>query len=396
MLRQTGAAIAFAATGAIVSAASAQTVKVGIILTYSGADLNNGQQIDRGLRLYMKEHENDLPAGVKVELVVKDDGGPNPDVAKRLAQELIVRDKVNLIAGLVWTPNAAAIAPLVTQAKIPLVLMNAASSGLPRLSPYIVRTSYTLWQFAFPMGEWSAKHGARTAYTAVPDFVPGHEIEAAFEKGFVGSGGHMVGSLRVPLNALDYVPFLQRVKDTRPDVFYLMTIGGARAASMLKTIEEMDFKGAGIKVMGSCELVADDDLPRTGDIALGVVSSCNYTGTAQRPPLLAFEAAWKRDYGKDQVPMFMSVGGWDGMDAIFDLIRTTNGKFDGDTAMPILANWKNDESPRGPVWIDPQTRDIVQNVYIRRVEKHGLVPNNYDFDVVTAVKDPWARFNASR
>jgi len=386
-------ALAGLAIGLFAPPASAQTVKVGIILTYSGADLNLGSQIDRGLRLYMKEHEKDLPPGVKVELVVKDDGGPNPDAAKRLAQELIVRDKVNLIAGLVWTPNAAAIAPMVTEAKVPLVLMNAASSGLPRLSPYIVRVSYTLWQFAYPMGEWAAKQGAKTAYSAVPDFVPGHEVEAAFAKGFTGAGGQMVGSVRVPLNSIEFLPFLHRVKDAKPDVFYLMTIGGARATSMLKLTKELDFEGAGIKVMGSCELVADDDLPRTGSIAVGVVSSCNYTGTAPRPQTKAFVSSWKRDYGTNEVPIFMSAGGWDGMDAIFDLIKKTKGTFDGDKAMNILSHWKNDESPRGPVAIDPETRDIVQNVYIRRVEQRDAQPNNYDFDVVTAVKDPWVRFN---
>jgi branched-chain amino acid transport system substrate-binding protein len=387
-------ALAGLAMGLPASPASTQTVKLGIILTYSGADLNNGVQIDRGLRLYMKEHEKDLPPGVKLDLVVKDDGGPNPDAAKRLAQELIVREKVNLIAGLVWTPNAAAIAPMVTEAKVPLVLMNAASSGLPRLSPYIVRVSYTLWQFAYPMGEWAAKQGAKTAYSAVPDFVPGHEVEAGFAKGFTGAGGQMAGSVRVPLNTIDYLPFLRRVKDTKPDVFYLMTIGGARATSMLKLTKELDFAGAGIKVMGSCELVADDDLPRTGNIALGVVSSCNYTGTAQRPQTRAFVSAWKRDYGANEVPIFMSAGGWDGMDAIFDLVKKTQGVFDGDKAMDILSHWKNDESPRGPVAVDPETRDIVQNVYIRRVEQRDPEPNNYDFDVVTAVKDPWLRFNA--
>jgi branched-chain amino acid transport system substrate-binding protein len=271
-------ALAGLATGLLTSPAYTQTVKVGIILTYSGADLNNGLQIDRAMRLYIKEHEKDLPPGVKVELVVKDDGGPNPDAAKRLAQELIVRDKVNLIAGLVWTPNAAAIAPVVTEARVPLVLMNAASSGLPNLSPYIVRVSYTLWQFAYPMGEWAAKQGAKTAYSAVPDFVPGHEIEAAFAKGFTGSGGRMVGSVRVPLNTIEYLPYLHRVKDAKPDVFYLMTIGGARATSMLKLTKELDFEGAGIKVMGSCELVADDDLPRTGNTAHGHRATTTNTG----------------------------------------------------------------------------------------------------------------------
>jgi branched-chain amino acid transport system substrate-binding protein len=184
------------------------------------------------------------------------------------------------------------------------------------------------------------------------------------------------------------------VKDAKPDVFYLMTIGGARATSMLKLAKELDFEGAGIKVMGSCELVADDDLPRTGNIAVGVVSSCNYTGTAQRPQTKAFVSAWKRDYGANEVPIFMSAGGWDGMDAIFDLVKKTKGVFDGDKSMDILSHWKNDESPRGPVAVDPETRDIVQNVYIRRVEQRDSEPNNYDFDVVTAVKDPWLRFNA--
>src|SRR3954471_775522 len=211
-----GLAAAAALLAAGPFAASAQTIKIGVILSLSGPDAALGSQIQRGLELYVKEHSKDLPQGVKVELVTRDDTGPNPEVAKRLAQELITRERVSMLTGVVFTPNAAAIAPLTAEAKIPFVIMNAAASPITRMSPYVARVSFTQWQFGAPIGEWAVKHGWKKGYTAVSDFVAGHDSEASFQTGFKGAGGEIVGSVRFPLQNPDFVPYLQRIKDAKP------------------------------------------------------------------------------------------------------------------------------------------------------------------------------------
>jgi branched-chain amino acid transport system substrate-binding protein len=373
--------------------ASAQTIKIGVILSLSGPDAALGNQIQRGLELYVKEHTKDLPSGVKVELVTKDDTGPNPEVAKRLAQELITRDHVNLLTGVVFTPNAAAIAPLTAEAKIPFVIMNAALSTITRMSPYIARVSFTQWQFGTPIGEWAAKRGWKKGYTAVSDFGPGYDSEQSFQSGFKAAGGDLIGSVHFPVQNPDFVPYLQRIKDAKPDVLYVFIPSGPYATAVMKAYNDLGLKQAGINLVGPQDLVPDAELPNMGDVPVGLTTAGNYSSAADRPANKAFIAAWQKTYSAKEIPDFMSVAGWDGMHAIFDVITETKGKFTGDEAMKILTNWKAADSPRGPIAIDPQTRDIVQNVYIRKTEKVGGKIQNTEFETIPQVKDKWKELN---
>jgi branched-chain amino acid transport system substrate-binding protein len=386
--------LALGAAAALLAApAGAQTVKVGLILTYSGPQASLGDQIDKGAKLYMKEHAKDLPAGVKVEIVQRDDTGPNPDVAKRLAQELVTREKVNFLAGVVWTPNANAMVPIVTEAKTPFIIMNAAGVNTTVQSPYIIRTSFTLWQSSYPMGQWAAKQGIKKAYTAVTDYAPGHDAEAGFTKGFTANGGEIVGSVRIPLQNPDFVPFVQRIKDAKPEALFIFIPSGKQATAIIKAYGELGLKDAGIKLFGTQDLTTEEELANMGDVPLGVVTAGGYSDFADRPANKAFVAAWHNEYGADSRPNFMSVGGWDGMAAIYAAVKAQNGKIDPDKTMQILSGWKNPDSPRGPISIDPKTRDIVQNEYIRRVEKRGNVLGNVEFDTIEAVKDPYKELN---
>jgi len=373
--------------------AAAAAVKVGLILTYSGPNASLGEEIDNGVKLYVKEHEKELPPSVTLDIVRRDDTGPSPDVAKRLAQELITREKVQFLAGVVWTPNATAIAPLTKEAKIPFVIMNAAGANITRLSPYVVRTSFTLWQSSYPLGQWAAKQGLKKAYTAVTDYAPGHDGEAAFIKGFTEAGGTILGSLRMPIKDPDFAPFLQRVKDAKPDLLYVFVPGGKQATALMKAFGELGLAAAGIKLVGPQDITTDEELPNMGDAPLGVVTAGSYAVVAKRPQNAAFLAAWRRDYGTKSIPSFMSVDGWDGMAAIFAAIKAENGRIDPDKTMAILKGWKNPDSPRGPIEIDPATGDIIQNIYIRRVEKVGDQLGNFEFDMIPQVKDPWKVLN---
>jgi branched-chain amino acid transport system substrate-binding protein len=384
-----------AMTWAAMGSAQAQTIKVGVILTYSGTNALIGEQIDKGMSLYVKEHEKDLPPGVKIELLKRDDTGPNAETAKRLATDLITRDRVQFLTGFIWTPNTAAVAPLATQAKVPLVVMNATASFLTRTSPYIVRVSFTEWQTALPIGQWSAKHGSKRAYTAVSDFVPGHDAETAFIKGFKEAGGEIVGSVRFPLSNPDFAPFMQRIIDARPDTLFIFAPSGAQAIAVMKAYSSLGVKDANIKLVGQMSLVPDNELPNMGGSPLGLITTGNYSSTATRPQNQAFLAAWRRAYGDKMLPDFQAVSGWDGMAAIFHVIKQQNGKIDGEKAVALLKNWKA-ESPRGPIAIDPDTRDIVQNIYVRRTEMVGGRLSNTEFDTLPMLKDPWKESNPAK
>jgi branched-chain amino acid transport system substrate-binding protein len=384
--------LAAALAGALPMAAAAQTVKVGVILTYSGPQASLGEQIDKGIKLYTKLHEKDLPKGVKVELVRRDDTGPNPEVAKRLATELVTRDHVQFLTGVVWTPNAAAMAPVVTEAKVPFVIMNAAGVNLTTASPYIARVSFTLWQSSYPLGEWVAKQGMKKAYTAVTDYAPGHDGEAGFTKGFTQGGGEVAGSVRMPIQSPDFVPFVQRVKDANPQVLYVFVPSGKQATAIMKAYGDLGLKDAGVKLVGPQDITTDEELPNMGDAPLGVITAGSYSEAAKRPVNEQFVAAWRKEYGADSHPNFMAVAGWDGMAAIYDSVRLQNGKVDPDKTMKILAGWKH-ESPRGPIQIDPETRDIIQNIYIRKVERVDGKLANVEFDTIPMVKDPFKVLN---
>jgi branched-chain amino acid transport system substrate-binding protein len=372
---------------------AAQTVKVGLINSYTGFVAQPADQGQKGFDLYVKLHEKDLPPGVKIEVLRRDDTS-NPEVGKRLAQELITRDHVQLLTGVVLSPVAAAVAPMTAEAKVPLLLdIAAAGAAIPRLSPYVARISFTLWQESYPIGKWAAEQGWKTGYTAVSDFIPGHDAEAAFTKAFTDGGGKMIGSVRFPPSNPDFSPFVQRIKDAKPDVVFIFVPAGTQATAMIKAMQDLGLREAGINVVAPQDLLPDEELPRMGDTPLGLITSGTYSADAKRPANEAFVAAWKREYGDKSVPDFFSVDAWDGMAAIYGLVKETKGSFTADQAMAFLSHWKDPDSPRGPIMIDPQTRDIVQNVYIRRVEKQGDKLIDVEIATIPMVKDPWKELN---
>jgi branched-chain amino acid transport system substrate-binding protein len=386
------ALLTFAAAVLAIPIARAETVKIGVINTYSGPLAATGEPIARGIKLWMKLHAKDLPPGVSVELVERDDTGPNPEVAKRLAQELITRDKVQVITGLVWTPNALAIAPLATEAKVPTISMNAGASVITTKSPYIARVSFTMWQSSYPLGVWAAKHGMKSVYTLVSDFAPGIECETAFTKGFTENGGTIAGSARMPVTAPDYVPFLQRAKDAKPDAVFSFVPAAKSAVSLMKAFNDLGLAAAGIKLIGTGDLTPDEELNIMGDSAIGTLTMHHYSAALDTPANKAFVAAWKAEYGAGEQPGFEAVGAWDGMAAIFHVIREQQGKLDPDKTMELLKGWKYD-SPRGPIMIDPETRDIVQNEYLRRVDKVDGQLRDTVLETIQATKDPWKEIN---
>ena len=380
-----------AAVAAGTSPALAQTIKIGLINSNTGFLAQAGDEMDKGISLYVKTHEKDLPPGVKVELIRRDDAAA-PEVGKRVAQELITRERVQALLGIVGSPIAAAVAPLTAEAKIPLVITNAAGVAIPRISPYVARVSFTLWQQAYPLGKWAAQKGWKKAYTAVSDFIPGHDAEAAFTKAFTDAGGQIVGAVRFPTTNPDFVPFVQRVKDASPDALFIFVPAQGQATAMMKAIKDLKLREAGITVLSTQDLVPEEELPNMGEVAVGLITSGIYSVAGQRPANAAFLAAWDAEYGTKAIPDFLSAGGWDGAAALFNVIKQTNGKFDGDKAMAILKGWKH-ESPRGPIMIDPDTRDIIQNVYMRRTELKDGKLANIEFDTIPNVKDPWKELN---
>jgi branched-chain amino acid transport system substrate-binding protein len=372
---------------------SAQTVKIGLINSYTGWAAQPADQAQKGFDLYVKTHEKDLPPGVKIELLHRDDT-TNPEVGKRLAQELITRDRVQLLTGFVLSPVATAVAPMTAEAKVPMLIdIAAAGASIPRLSPYVVRISFTLWQQAYPIGKWAAEQGWKTGYTAVSDFVPGHDSEAAFTKAFADAGGKIIGAVRFPPTNPDFAPFVQRIKDAKPDVVFIFVPAGTQATAMMKAIKDLGIREAGINVTAPQDLLPDEELPRMGDTPIGLITSGAYSADAKRPANEAFLAAWKGVYGDKSIPDFFSVDAWDGMAAIFGLLNETKGKFTADQAVAFLSHWKDPNSPRGPIMIDPETRDIVQNVYMRRVEKQGEALANVEIATIPMVKDPWKELN---
>jgi branched-chain amino acid transport system substrate-binding protein len=375
---------------------AAQTVKVGFMSTFSGPGAAQGDQLDKGAKLYLKLNSGKLPRGVKIDLISRDDTGANPDVAKRIAQELIVRDKVQLLTGFVWTPNAAAIAPLTAEAKVPYVSMNAAGVNIVNMSPYMARVSFTLWQSVYPLGQWAAKKFKR-AYIAVSDFAPGHESEEAFTKGFKDGGGEIIDAVRIPLANPDFVPYMQRVKDAKPDVLFAFNPAGKQATAMMKAYADLGLDKIGIKYIGPGDLTTDEELQGMGDAAIGVITVHHYSAAADRPANKAFVAAYKKEYGQKLNPGFMAVGAWDGMDLIFHVIRAQNGKLNPDRTMELIKQYKNPNSPRGPIAIDPDTRDIIQNEYLREVRKVGGQLANVEIETIaTQLKDPWKEFNKKK
>jgi branched-chain amino acid transport system substrate-binding protein len=370
-----------------------QTVRIGVVNTFSGPQASFGEMTERAFRLYIKLHEKELPSGVKLELIQRDDGGPNPDKAKQLAQDLIVRDKVHLLAGIAFTPNAMAIAPLTAEAKIPLIITNAGTSVITTRSPFIARVSFTLWQSCYPLGQWAGKRFKR-AYTLVTDYAPGHDAENAFTTGFKQAGGEIVGTVRVPIQNPDFTPYMQRVKDAKPDALMVFIPAGKTATAVMKAFNDIGLDKAGIKLIGPGDITTDEELPNMGDVALGVTTVFHYSAAAERPANKRFVEAWKKEYGAASTPNFVAAAAWDGMDAIFHVVKAQKGRIDPEKTMELLKSYQNPNSPRGPISIDPATRDIVQNEYLREVRRVGGQLANVELETVaTAVKDPWKEMN---
>jgi len=362
---------------------AADTFKIGLILPMTGQQASTGRQIEAAARLFMAQN-GDTVAGKKVELIVKDDTGL-PDVAKRIAQELVVNEKVNVLAGFGLTPIALAVAPIATQSKTPAITMAAATSAITEASPYMLRSSFTLPQVSVAMGDWAPKNGIKSVVTLVSDYGPGNDAEKFFTERFQLNGGKVLDKLRVPLRNPDFAPFLQKVRDAKPDALFVFVPSGAGAAVM-KQFLERGMDKAGIKLIGTGDLTDDDQLNDMGDGALGVVTSHHYSAAHPSAMNKKFVEAFEKA-NKNMRPNFMAIGGYDGMRMIYEALKTTKGQGGGDA---LLAAMKGQvfESPRGQVLIDAQTRDITQDVYLRKVEKKDGQLYNVEFDVIKAVKDP--------
>jgi branched-chain amino acid transport system substrate-binding protein len=374
--------LGFALAASVSGAALAQdAVKIGLILPMTGPFASTGRQIAAAANLYIQE-KGATVAGKKVELIVKDDTG-TADVTRRIAQELIVNDKVTAIAGFGLTPLALATAPLATQAKTPMVVMAAATAIITERSPFVVRTSQVVPQIAAPFGTWIAKQGTKRVITIVSDFGPGHDVENSFSEAFKAGGGQ-VENIRVPLQNPDFSPFLQRVADAKPEALLVFVPSGV-GAQFMKQFVERGLDKSGIKLIGTGDLTDDDILNGMGDVALGVITAQHYSASHDSPENKAFVEGFKKA-NPGLRPNFMAVGGYDGMHALYEGLKKTNGQ--GGEALVTAIKGMSWVSPRGPISIDPETRDIIQNVYIRKVERVNGELYNQEFETIPNVKDP--------
>ena len=377
--------IAAVALALPLAAQAQQTIKIGVLLTLSGQFADAAAQMDNGIKTYMKQH-GDTVAGKKIEIIRKDVGGPAPDVAKRLAQELVVRDRVDMLAGFTLTPNALAVADVSAEAKKFMVVMNAATSIIITKSPYMIRTSVTLPQVMETFGTWAAtKGGLKQNYTMVTDYGPGHDAEAAFASAFKAAGGTIVGSVRFPVANPDFAAFVQRAKDLAPQSIFIFIPGGAQPAALGRAMAERGIDKQKTKILGSGETTAEAALKAMGENALDIITAWHYDYTMDNALNKAFVKEFNAMHGRN--PDFFSIGAYDGMHAIYETLKKTKGKTDGE-AMIAAAKGLKWESPRGPMMIDTETRDVVQDVYIRRVQKAGNDYVNVPFDKIPAVKDP--------
>lgn len=376
-----------AATAATALSANvyAKDLKIGMILSMSGPFADYGKQIEHGVNLYLKEHGDEV-AGRKVEVLVRDDTGIAPEVAKREAQQLIIKEKIDILAGFDLTPNAFSVAPIATKAKVPMVVMNAATSSVTEKSPNIVRVSMTLPQSSWAMAKWALDNNVKTVYTLVADYGPGHDAEEQFTKTFVAGGGKVVGGVRTPPTEPSYTAYLRRLADSKPDAAFFFVPPGSSMVSLAKEFKGMGLHESGILEMGPGDLADENSLAALGDSALGMITAFHYSEDHDSPENKKFVEAHYKAYPNDR-PNFMEVAGYDGMHLIYEALKKTNGDAAAPAFMKAVKGMKW-ESPRGPVQIDPETRDIIQNEYIRKVEKVDGKLQNVEFATYEAVKDP--------
>ena len=376
--------VAIAALALFSSAAAAQdTVKIGLILPMTGQQASTGKQIDAAVKLYQAQHGTTV-AGKKVEVILKDDTSV-PDVTKRLAQELVVNDKVAILAGFGITPSAMATAPIATQAKVPEVVMAAGTSSITEASPFVVRTSFTLAQSSVPMAEWAVKNGIKKVVTMVSDYGPGIDAEKSFSDKFKADGGTIVENLRVPLRSPDFAPVLQKAADAKADALFVFVPSGA-GAQFVKQFVERGLDKSGIKFIAEGSLTEDDIVNNIGDAALGIITSQHYSAAHNSPENKKFVAAFKKANGGMR-PNLMAVQSYDGMHLIYEALKKTKGSTNGDAVVAAMKgmSWI---SPRGPITIDPATREVIQNIYIRKVERVNGELYNVEFETIPNFKDP--------
>ena len=367
-----------------VTTSAQETIKVGVIMTYSGQFADLAAQMDNGIKLYMKQ-KGDTVAGKKIEVIRRDTGGIAPDVATRLAQELITRENVDILAGMTTSPNAIAISKISADARKFMVIMNAATTVIITMSPYSVRTSMTLPSVGSTAGAWAYKSGIRKAYTMVSDFAPGKDAEAAFHDAFKKAGGEIMGSVRMPVANPDFSAFVQRAKDINPESIFIFVPAGAQPAALGKAFAERGVDPNKIKIIGTGEVVDESSLRNIGDAAVGILSAWHYDYNDQNKMNSEFVKAYNAEFKRN--PDFSAVGGYDGMHVIYEALKKTGGNTDGDALVKAARGMKFD-SPRGPLQIDPETRDVVQTIYIRQVQTVGNDLRNVVIDKVENVKDP--------
>ena len=359
------------------------TVKIGLLVPLTGPFTPTGKQLVAGARLYMQQH-GDIVAGKKIELIVKDDTG-NADMTKRLAQELVVNDKVSLLAGFGLTPGALATAPIATEAKIPEVVMMAATSIITQRSPYIVRTSFSVPQTTIPLANWAVANGIKTVVTVVSDYAPGIDVETAFKQRFEAAGGKVIESLRVPLSSNDFAPALQRVADAKPDALMGFVPAGV-GPIFIRQFVERGLDKSGIKFIAEGSLTEDDIVNQIGDAAIGIITTHHYSAAHDSPENKSFVAAFKKANGGMR-PNLMAMQSYDGMHLIYEALKKTQGSANGDDLLAAMKgmSWV---SPRGPITIDPETREVIQDIYIRKVERVNGELYNVEFATIANFKDP--------
>ena len=363
-----------------------RAIKIGLLAPFSGPFASSGAEIEGGVRAYLEQRAGKV-AGHPIELLVRDTTGLAPELAKRLAQLLIAEDHVDFLAGFALTPNALAVLPVATEANKPMVIMNAATSGITARSPYAARVSFTLPQVTAPLARWAAKNGITSVYTLVSDYGPGHDAEAAFSRAFVAQGGKIVGSSKAPLQDPDFAPLVQRIEQAKPRAVFVFVPAGVQSIAFMKAFRERDLARAGVTVLGTGDLTDDHQLPAMGDAALGVITTHHYSVTHPSRENAAFKAAFSRVTKGTLRPNFIAVGGYDGMTAIATVIEKLGASIDGDAAMKVLSGLRIN-SPRGPLSIDAVTRDPVQTVYVRKVERKVDGLFNVEFDEFIEQREP--------
>jgi branched-chain amino acid transport system substrate-binding protein len=368
---------------AVMPAHAQQVVKVGLIMTYTGQFSDPAAEMDNGIKLYMKQH-GDVVAGKKIEIIRRDTGGA-PDAAKRRAQDLIVRDNVDILAGFVITPEALTVGDLSAEAKKFMVVMNAATSIITTKSPYMARVSLTLPQNCEQLGTWAFKNGIKKVYTMISDYGPGHDAEEAFDRAFRAAGGQIVGSVRIPVANPDFSAFVQRAKDSDPEGIFVFVPGGSQPPALAKALIERGMDPKKIKLMGQGEITDEASLKAMGDAAIGIITAFHYDYNHGSKTNQDFVKAYNAEFNRN--PDIYSVGGYDGMHLIYEALKKTGGNADGESLIGA-AKGMTWESPRGPLLIDPETRDVVQTIYIRRVEKVNGEVRNVEIEKFENVKDP--------